>query len=64
MHPGEFSEEDSQKMCVWLLEKAMDSLPAGCETILGVFDLRNFSHRNADLGFVRFLVRQRRALKP
>ena len=35
----------------------MAQLPAGSETLLGIFDLRGFRNRNADLGFVRFLVR-------
>ena len=34
----------------------MAQLPPGSETLLGIFDLRGFGNRNADLGFVRFLV--------
>lgn len=40
-----------------LLDKAIASLPEGGETLVGIFDLRGFGNRNADLGFVRFLVR-------
>ena len=43
-------------MCAHLLEKAMEGLDEECETILGIFDLRGFGTRNADFGFVRFLV--------
>jgi hypothetical protein len=55
----EFPLEDSKRLCVYLLEAAMAQLPAGSETLLGIFDLRGFRNRNADLGFVRFLVRRR-----
>ncbi|KAK9815632.1 hypothetical protein WJX72_007170 [[Myrmecia] bisecta] len=48
--------EESKKLCVHLLEKAISELPEGGETILGIFDLRGFTSKNADLGFVRFLV--------
>jgi hypothetical protein len=57
--PGEFPLDDSKRLCVHLLEKAIASLPEGGETLVGIFDLRGFGNRNADLGFVRFLVRQR-----
>lgn len=53
----EYPLDDSKRLCVQLLEEALAELPEGGETLLGVFDLRNFRHRNADLGFVRFLVR-------
>jgi hypothetical protein len=55
--PGEFPLDDSKRLCVHLLEKAIASLPEGGETLVGIFDLRGFGNRNADLGFVRFLVR-------
>lgn len=48
--------DESKKLCAYLLEKAIAELPEGSETILGIFDLRGFGHRNADFGFVRFLV--------
>ncbi len=53
----EFPLEDSKRLCVHLLEEAMAQLPPGSDTLLGIFDLRGFGNRNADLGFVRFLVR-------
>jgi hypothetical protein len=53
---GERPLDDSKRLCAYLLERAIEGLPEGCETILGVFDLRSFRSRNADLGFVRFLV--------
>jgi hypothetical protein len=54
---GERPLEESKQYCAFLLESALAGMPAGTETILGIFDLRGFGHRNADLGFVRFLVR-------
>lgn len=53
---GEFPLDDSKRLCVHLLEKAIAELPEGGETLVGIFDLRGFANRNADLGFVRFLV--------
>jgi len=47
---------ESQRLCVHILERAHERLPEGQETFLGIFDLRGFTSRNADLGFVRFLV--------
>jgi len=52
----EFPLDDSKRHCVHLLEVALAQLPEGGDTLLGVFDLRGFRNRNADLGFVRFLV--------
>lgn len=48
--------DESKKLCAYLLEKGIAEIPEGCETLLGIFDLRGFGHRNADFGFVRFLV--------
>ena len=56
MTAEEFPLEDSKRLCVHLLEQAMAQLPSGSDTLLGIFDLRGFGNRNADLGFVRFLV--------
>jgi len=53
---GEFSLDDSKRLCVHLLEEAISQLEPGTETLLGIFDLRGFASKNADLGFVRFLV--------
>ncbi len=53
---GEFPLDSSKRYCAYLLEQAIVQLPEDCETILGIFDLRGFKTRNADFGFVRFLV--------
>jgi hypothetical protein len=47
---------ESQKLCVHVIDRALDALPPNQDTILGIFDLRGFTSKNADLGFVRFLV--------
>ncbi|CAK7325060.1 unnamed protein product [Dovyalis caffra] len=46
---------ENEKLCVFLIEKALQKLPAGKEQILGIFDLRGFSNENADLKFLTFL---------
>lgn len=50
-------------MCMHLLDEVVSRLPAtpdarapGEEQMLGVFDLKGFELRNADLAFVAFLV--------
>ena len=53
---GEWELDDSKRLCVYMLERAISQLPEGQETVLGIFDLRGFKNKNADLGFVRFLV--------
>lgn len=53
---GEYSLDDSKRLCVLILEKALKQLPEGQDTVLGVFDLRGFKQRNGDLGFAAFLV--------
>ncbi|KAF9667896.1 hypothetical protein SADUNF_Sadunf15G0070800 [Salix dunnii] len=53
-----FMEHDSvenEKLCVFLIEKALRKLVAGKEQILGIFDLRGFSTKNADLTYLTFL---------
>ena len=47
---------ESQRLCVFLLDRAMENIPEDQETILGIFDLRGFTSKNTDLGFVRFMV--------
>ena len=54
--PGEFSLDDSKRLCVLTLEKALKQLPEGQDTVLGIFDLRGFKQKNGDLGFAGFLV--------
>lgn len=47
---------EDEKLCVFLIEKALSKLPAGKEQILGIVDLRGFGTENADLQFLTFLV--------
>lgn len=51
--PGDPSEDE--RLCVFLVEKALSKLPDGKEEILGIFDLRSFGTKNADLRFLTFL---------
>ncbi|CAL1405264.1 unnamed protein product [Linum trigynum] len=53
--PGVHAPEDDQKLCAFLIEKALRMLPPGKDDILGVIDLRNFSTANADVKFLTFL---------
>ncbi|XP_045791156.1 phosphatidylinositol transfer protein CSR1-like [Trifolium pratense] len=46
---------DDEKLCVFLIEKALSKLPTGKEQILGIFDLRGFGTENADLKYLTFL---------
>lgn len=54
---GEFSLDDSKRLCVLTLEKALKQLPEGQDTVLGIFDLRGFKQKNGDLGFAAFFER-------
>ncbi|KAI3432274.1 hypothetical protein D9Q98_003834 [Chlorella vulgaris] len=64
---GSSDLQDSQRLCVHLMDLAVERLEAAEEaagpggppppqTVLGIFDLRGFTSANADWGFVRFLV--------
>ncbi|KAL6973193.1 hypothetical protein U1Q18_027373 [Sarracenia purpurea var. burkii] len=53
--PTKHDPFENQKLCVFLIEKAMRKLPAGKEEILGIFDLRGFGLENADLKYLTFL---------
>lgn len=53
---GQFTERESQELCIYYIEKAIDARPPGVDNVLGIFDLRGFSVSNADFGFVRFLI--------
>lgn len=46
---------ENEKLCVFLIEKALSKLPAGKEQILGIIDLRSFGTENAELSFLTFL---------
>ena len=52
---------EDERLCVFLLEKALSKLPDGKEEILGIFDLRGFGVKNADLKFLTFLVSYERS---
>ncbi|KAL6583777.1 hypothetical protein OROMI_003066 [Orobanche minor] len=52
--PGEEPYED-EKLCVFLIEKALRALPAGKQEILVMIDLRGFRTQNADIKFVTFV---------
>lgn len=47
---------DDEKLCVFLIEKALSKLSTGKEEILGIFDLQGFGTKNADIKFLTFLV--------
>ncbi|EEF51962.1 CRAL-TRIO domain-containing protein C3H8.02 isoform X1 [Ricinus communis] len=46
---------EDERLCVFLVEKALAKLPAGQTKILGVFDLRGFKTENSDLKFLTFV---------
>ncbi|KAD4179917.1 hypothetical protein E3N88_28508 [Mikania micrantha] len=50
-----FEQIEDERLCVFLLEKAISSLPKGKEEMLGIFDLRGFGLKNSDLKFLTFL---------
>ena len=53
---GEFSVQESQELCVYHIEKAINCRPPGVDNVLGIFDLRGFGMKNADFEFVQFLI--------
>ncbi|KAI3805525.1 hypothetical protein L1987_27976 [Smallanthus sonchifolius] len=53
--PEMFEQSEDERLCVFLLEKALSRLPEGQEEILGIFDLRGFGLKNSDLKFLTFL---------
>lgn len=53
---GEFPIADSKRLAGHILDSAVAALPPGGEQFLGVFDLRGFELRNADIQFAAFLV--------
>ncbi|KAI4343727.1 hypothetical protein L6164_011042 [Bauhinia variegata] len=46
---------EDEKLCIFLVEKALSKLPTGQEQILGIVDLRGFGTENADLRYLTFL---------
>ncbi|KAF8408276.1 hypothetical protein HHK36_007425 [Tetracentron sinense] len=53
--PATQDRTENEKLCVFLIEKALSKLPAGKEEILGIFDLRGFGPENADIKLLTFL---------
>ncbi|XP_050377612.1 phosphatidylinositol transfer protein CSR1 [Argentina anserina] len=53
--PGVHDSLENEKLCVFLIEKALSAIPEGREEILGIFDLRGFGTANSDLKFITFL---------
>ncbi|KAH9619458.1 hypothetical protein KSS87_018098 [Heliosperma pusillum] len=53
--PGMLDPIEDEKLCVFLVEKALSKLPEGKEDILGIVDLRSYGLANADLRFLTFL---------
>lgn len=54
--PQKQDPDEDEKLCVFLIEKALSKVPADKQDILGIFDLRGFGTENADLKFLTFLV--------
>ncbi|KAG9449813.1 hypothetical protein H6P81_009778 [Aristolochia fimbriata] len=54
--PAKQEPLESEKLCVFLIEKALSRLPSGKEDILGIFDLRGFSPDNGDISFLMFMI--------
>ena len=53
---GEWPRESSQRLTGYFLDECVGRLGGEEAAILGVFDLRRFKARNADVGYARFLV--------
>ncbi|KAL7153512.1 hypothetical protein ABFS83_04G173900 [Erythranthe nasuta] len=53
--PGEFEQYEDEKLCVFMIEKALSKLPSGNQEILAVIDLRGFRTQNADIKFLTFV---------
>ncbi|KAI3920852.1 hypothetical protein MKW92_053324 [Papaver armeniacum] len=53
--PDKEDQIENEKLCVFLIEKALSRLPDGKEEILGIFDFREFGTENSDFEFLRFL---------
>lgn len=52
--PSVHDRVENERLCVFLIEKALSKLPEGKEEIIGIFDLRGFGVENADLQFLTF----------
>lgn len=53
----EFGQYEDERLCVFMIEKALSKLPSGKQDILGIIDLRGFQTQNADIKFLTFVVK-------
>lgn len=53
---GEFPINDSKRLCTYMLDTALQQLPAGSDQLLWVVDLQGISMSNIDLMFVAFVL--------
>ncbi|XP_078431189.1 sec14p-like phosphatidylinositol transfer family protein isoform X2 [Wolffia australiana] len=53
--PGEEDSRENEKLCVFLIERALSLLPEDESKILTIIDLRGFRVENGDVSFLRFL---------
>ncbi|KAM0944185.1 putative CRAL-TRIO lipid binding domain, CRAL/TRIO domain superfamily [Dioscorea sansibarensis] len=54
--PEKQDANENERLCVYLIEKALSKCPPGTEDILGIFDLRGFGTDNSDFFFLKFLI--------
>ncbi|KAI0526913.1 hypothetical protein KFK09_002506 [Dendrobium nobile] len=54
--PEKQAAAENQKLCVFLIEKALHKFPYGLGEILVIVDLRGFRTENADIMFFKFLI--------
>ncbi|KAL8547678.1 hypothetical protein ACS0TY_007120 [Phlomoides rotata] len=53
--PGDQEPYEDEKLCVFLMEKAISKLPPGKEEILVIMDLRRFETHNIDIKLLPFM---------
>ena len=53
---GRGEPEASRTLCAYLMESAIQKLPEGTESVLGIFDFRGAGPQNIDIDFAKFLV--------
>lgn len=54
--PQKQDRAEDEKLCVFLVEKALSKLPSGVDHILVIVNLRGLRRENADFMFLKFLV--------
>nr|CAD1838335.1 unnamed protein product [Ananas comosus var. bracteatus] len=54
--PSKQDRAEDEKLCVFLVEKALSKLPPGVDHILVIVNLRGLRAENADFMFLKFLV--------